>query len=590
MLFRREKEKYLLSKFLKDFWQYTRGFHKGLIVFAALLSFSSLQGLLPQVLLAKIVDGLASRSISAEGIALILTIFAVNALTQTVVRLKSKFYLSKFSEKVRLGIRQWAISELMGFDLEWHESRTSGKKITIVSKGADNVKSMIRFLGRGGTDILVGVGGVLIIFLGIGRKYFVISLINGFLYLLINHLVNRGLTKRWHRLNKEYERVIGKNFDYFSNINLIKKLGIADRVNKALFKRERDYSQRAIDTSKKDFNKWIYIQSISQVFYVITLLFVVLDIISGRVSIGSFFIYTGYVGRFQNGLSEIASWIGDLIEMKLGFWRLVQLMNSGRKRTDIGDKKFPEKINLIQVKNVSFKYKTSIPVIKNLNLKIKGGEKVGFVGESGSGKSTLTKLFLRLYLLNKGKILINNINLNEIKTESLRENVAIIPQESEIFNLSFMENVTIASPRKKFDREFYNHALKIAECGPILEKIKNNHRTLLGEKGIKLSGGERQRLGIARAVYKDSPLMIFDESTSSLDSKTEKRVLDNIEKHLAEKTIVWAAHRLSTLRFTDKIFVFDKGRIVEEGSFKELVEYKGLFHQLWSLQKKTKLK
>ena len=112
---------------------------------------------------------------------------------------------------------------------------------------------------------------------------------------------------------------------------------------------------------------------------------------------------------------------------------------------------------------------------------------------------------------------------------------------------------------------------------------------MLGEKGVKLSGGERQRLGIARAIYKNAPVMIFDESTSSLDSRTEEKILTNIEKHLQNKTIFWIAHRLSTLRFTDRIIVFDQGKIVEDGTFCELTHQHGLFYQLWQIQKRTKL-
>jgi ATP-binding cassette subfamily B protein len=167
--------------------------------------------------------------------------------------------------------------------------------------------------------------------------------------------------------------------------------------------------------------------------------------------------------------------------------------------------------------------------------------------------------------------------------------LAVAPPDSEVYNLSFKENIIISSGHTKANTNLYQLALTVSECQPILSKIKNNHQTLLGEKGVKLSGGERQRLGIARAIYKNSDLMIFDESTSSLDSKTEEKILTNIENLLSKKTILWVAHRLSTLRFTDRIVVFDQGKIVETGSFKELINLQGYFYQLWQIQKKTKL-
>jgi len=584
------KENYPTLVFLKDFWRYTFGFHKELVLFSLLAIIPYLQGLLPQVLWAKLVDGLTAKNISSEAVSLILIIWAANGFLRIFLRLRSKFFLNRLSEEVRYDTRQKALKDLFDFDLEWHESQSSGKKLTVVSKGADSLRGMIRFIGRGGAEILVNIVGVLLIFLKIGPKYFVTSVLNIFFYLFIYQLLNKKLVGKWHKLNKEHERVVGKNYDYFSNIGLVKKLGISNQISKMMFRKEWVYAKRTITVSKEDHNKWIYIQSISQLFFTLNLLFIVLDITSGKISIGSFFIFTGYISRLQEGLSEVAAWMNDLMEMKLSFWRLVQLLKSGKRTTDIGKKLFPDDFLQIKFENAYFSYKTSTGIIKGLNLTIKKGEKVGFVGESGSGKSTAVKLLLRLYLLNGGRIFFGKTGINEIKTEELRANVAIVPQESEIFNTTFKENITVVSGVRKFDNDLYSLSLKIAECKPILEKIRNNHRTLLGEKGVKLSGGERQRLGIARAIYKNSPVMIFDESTSSLDSKTEKKILDNLEKYLKDKTIVWVAHRLSTLRFTDRIFVFDKGKIAESGSFSSLITRKGLFYQLWQLQKKTKMR
>ena len=316
---------------------------------------------------------------------------------------------------------------------------------------------------------------------------------------------------------------------------------------------------------------------------------VIVDIIYGRVSVGSFVIYTSYFSKIQGSLTDLSQWIDELNEARLGFFRLVQLTGSGQKLTEGGKQNFPEKINSIVFNKTSFKYPHRGYVLKDLFLTIRQGEKVGIVGQSGSGKSTVAKLLLKLWLLQKGQIFINDVDILNISTEELRKNISIVPQESEIFNLTFKENITISSDKNDFNEQLYLEALKIADCSPILEKIKNDHETILGEKGTKLSGGERQRVGIARAVYKSSPLMIFDESTSSLDSKTEEMILENIENHLQDKTILWIAHRLSTLRFTDRIVVFEKGSIAEEGSFSRLSKEKGLFRSLWELQKKTKM-
>ncbi|MFA5828601.1 MAG: ABC transporter ATP-binding protein [Candidatus Shapirobacteria bacterium] len=587
-----KNEKYAISDFLKHIWYYTDHYHRRIIFWSSVRLLSTLQGLLPPLIIARIIDGLSSKATSVTDILWLIAALTGNNLLRNILRLKSKFWVNQYAEQVRLKTRQQETSRLLDFDLEWHESQASGKKITVISKGADSIKSFIRFLSSsgGGLDIFVDVFAVLIIFLGFNFKFFVLALLNTSIYLLVNQYLNRNLVKRWHRLNKQFEGVIGKNYEYFSNIHLIKSLGIGNQVNRAIFNREHSYTQKAIQSSKMGFNKWIIINSISQIFTGISLILIISDIYYQRMSVGSFFIYMGYINRLQDGLSGVADWIDELINYKLVLFRMIQLIKTGKTTTICGHLDFPSPVQTLSINNLSFKYKLRPDkVLKNVNLAIHKSEKIGLVGKSGSGKSTLVKLLLKLYLSKKGSIKINNINIKSIATDKLRPNIAIVPQESEIFNLSFKENITIASESQKFNPSLYNLALTISQCEPILEKIKHNHNRLLGEKGIRLSGGERQRLGIARAIYKNSPIIIFDESTSSLDSITEEKILHSIEEYLKDKIVIWIAHRLSTLRFTNRIVVFDKGSICESGGFDELVALKKHFYQLWQIQKRTKM-
>ena len=587
----KNESNYPLSVFFRDLWQHTVGFHRRLILWFIIRGFSSFLGLLPPLILAKLVNSLADHTFTFSEAVFYVSLYLVAGLLQVYLRLKGKFYIGALSDKVRLKIRQDSISKFINFDLDWHEQENSGKKVTVITKGADSVRELIRFLSGsgGGLDILVNISGVMIYLLINRPTYFFIALLNAILYVYVNQKVNQSLIEKWHDLNKENEKVVGKNYDYFSNIGLIKRLGIGQQINRTLFKKELQYTQKSINTNRININKWISIQSISQIFQALAIILIIIDVHSGRVLIGDFFIITGYLDRLQGSLGDIATCVDDVIDNKLGFLRLIQLTFTGRTQTDIGHLISPLSPN-IYCQNVSFSYPNhDISILKNLNLEILSGQKVGLVGESGSGKSTFTKLLLRLYLLSDGSISFNDTNINEISTRSLRHQFAIAPQDSEVFNLTFKENITIASDKIKFNSRLYKKAIDIADCQPILDKIKNNHQVMLGEKGVKLSGGERQRLGIARAIYKNAPVMIFDESTSSLDSRTEEKILTNIEKHLQNKTIFWIAHRLSTLRFTDRIIVFDQGKIVEDGTFCELTHQHGLFYQLWQIQKRTKL-
>jgi ABC-type multidrug transport system fused ATPase/permease subunit len=212
-------------------------------------------------------------------------------------------------------------------------------------------------------------------------------------------------------------------------------------------------------------------------------------------------------------------------------------------------------------------------------LKIKRKEKIGIVGESGSGKSTLTKLILGLYHPNKGKILIDGVDIKEYKYSSLTEVVGVVLQESEIFNTSLINNVTISSRKKNV--RLFEEVVGLSQLEPIIKKLPRGINSLLGEKGYHLSGGERQRIGIARALYKDSQFLILDEATSSLDSKTERLIQESIKDTLEDKTVLIIAHRFSTLKDVDRIVVMDKGKIIEKGSYDELVRKRGKFYSLW---------
>jgi len=272
----------------------------------------------------------------------------------------------------------------------------------------------------------------------------------------------------------------------------------------------------------------------------------------------------------------------ELIRIKADMARFMTIYKLGvnnRHGTETLEKKW-ERINF---KNLSFRYKQKY-VLKDFNLNVQKGEKIGIVGKTGSGKSTLIKLLLGLYPLQKGKISIGGKTLESYSQETLNDNFSVVLQESEMFNTSLKENVMISA--KEHSNKRFKKALEISQLDELVGKLPQSVHSLLGEKGYKVSGGERQRVGIARAIYKNTPILILDEATSALDSKTEKKIQEAMNTTFADKTMIIIAHRLSTLKNTDRIIVLDKGKIVEEGSFNSLLKQKGLFYEYYELQKK----
>lgn len=239
----------------------------------------------------------------------------------------------------------------------------------------------------------------------------------------------------------------------------------------------------------------------------------------------------------------------------------------------------------IEFKNVTFGYAEQNSIFNNLNLVIHPGEKVGLVGHSGAGKSSLLNLLMRYFVTTTGQIYIDNQNINEITQDSLRNNIAVIPQDTLLFHRTLMENIRYGNPDATETDVI--QASKKAHIHDYIMQLPDQYNSYAGERGIKLSGGQRQRIAIARAFLKDAPILILDEATSALDSQTEKFIQASINTLIKDKrkTVIAIAHRLSTLKHMDRIIVLDQGKIIEQGTHQELIHNEdSLYKKLWTLQ------
>ena len=236
--------------------------------------------------------------------------------------------------------------------------------------------------------------------------------------------------------------------------------------------------------------------------------------------------------------------------------------------------------------NINFHYGNKAKLFSDFNLKIKSGEKVGLVGHSGSGKSTLIKLLVRYYDIDSGCISIGGQNIAKVRQESLRANIAVIPQDTTLFNRTIMENIRYGNVKASDEQVI--KAAKLAYADEFIKMLPNGYESKVGERGVMLSGGERQRIAIARAILKNAPILILDEATSALDSESEMYIQKSLKKLMRGKTVIAIAHRLSTLKEMDRLVVMDNGRIVEEGSHDELLEQGGAYKRFYQMQAMNK--
>ena len=381
---------------------------------------------------------------------------------------------------------------------------------------------------------------------------------------------------------KKKARVAGKIVDAIANISSIRMF--------TSYQHEREYMQNHLCNAKKsDQNlQWFilklsYALGLSCTILIFCMLYYILKLRSQLlISIGDCVLIISLAIAVIQDVWDLTEEFGELFEQVGIFNQSLSLFYD----QDIVDKKGAKELviekPIIKFEDVTFQYQRDTNIFKNMSVKIDTFQKIGLVGFSGSGKTTFTNLITRLYEIGKGKILIDGQDIKEVTQKSLRRNITIIPQEPILFHRSIMENIRYGNFNAT-DEEVYE-AAKNAYIHSFIMKLPEGYNTNCGERGNRLSGGQRQRVMIARAILKGAPILIFDEVTSALDSRTEKLIHKSLINLMKNKTVLVIAHKLSTLYDMDRILVFDNGHIVEDGTHEELKKSGKLYQELWQSQ------
>lgn len=409
----------------------------------------------------------------------------------------------------------------------------------------------------------------------------------GAIYLPVIYRLSLKLNKLSFYESESRHRLLGSISDKITNIISIISFASKKREYEDLHKKiSEDFIPKQIKTYKYDFK----MQIIAGLMYWFMFAFILFYMIhlknNGMITIGDFAFVFGLslivaedIWHTTVSLQDFARAMGDLKSA-------LSILDIPNDNVDVNNAKSIDlKAPKIEIKGVSFGYGENKNVFDNLNVVINPGEKVGLVGHSGSGKTTLINLLLRYFTVKNGEILIDEQNINLLTQDSLREQIAIIPQDTMLFHRTLLDNIQYGKPDA--DYADIEEASKKAYLHEYILSLPDKYNSYVGERGLKLSGGQRQRIAIARAILKNAKILILDEATSSLDSHTEKQIQDSLNFFISnkEKTVIAIAHRLSTLKHMDRILVLDKGDVVEQGTHDELIsDSNSIYKKLWELQ------
>ena len=460
------------------------------------------------------------------------------------------------------------------------ENKSTGLFIDRISNDSNNMVNTLLNLNVYITEIIANIGVLFAIFI-ISKIMFLYVLLS----LILLYLIEKVRMNLYYKQDKKY-RELREN-----NVGIISELirGIRDikvlNIERNFIRKTKEKIEYANDERFKmanNSNKFRLLSDTIQeiilfIFIILGILLVTKDLLTAS-NLVVLYMYQDRI--YYNLLFYITNLIDQIKNFNLSSNRVYEVIDDNTmEKEKFGDKKKEKLKGNIEFKNVSFSYNNNDMILENLSFKINENETVAIVGKTGSGKSTILSLIDKLYEINSGKITIDNIDINDFDKDSLRNNISIITQSPYIFNFTIKENLSLVKPDMT-KTEMIN-ACSLASLHEFIVSLPNGYDTILGEDGINLSGGQRQRLAIARALLKDTEIILFDEATSALDNTTQKEIMEAINNMKGKYTIIIVAHRLSTIKNSDRIIFIENGKVKSEGTHEQLIkkckEYKNLY-------------
>ena len=561
---------------VKRTWKYIKEAKSSLIGYGSVSVVEAIITTILPLLSAKIILNMTNGVINQLIISSVAVLF-IELILYLMVYFKGFFY-QKIYQKTLIGIQKDVTREILNLEIEEIDKNSSGLFIDRVNKDTTDIAKLFMEYAYWISYIITNVGVLVTVY--ILNSYL-------FIYAIITSLVVYSINKK--RLNKQYdiskklkaiqEQKTGLTSEVVRGITDIKVLNATDTILKQT-------SDKIEESTKEEINfmniKRFYMYLENNVRSITDLGLILLGCYlysSSLLDIPTFIIIFNYQSKIKNLLMGIVQIIEYNKKFNVASDRIYELIDDNKFKKEKFGTTSIEKLNgNIEFKNVSFGY-DRIKVLKDMSFEVKEKEKVAFVGKSGAGKTTIFNLITKLYDVDKGEILFDGHNINELTCSTIRDNMSIITQSPYIFNFSIKDNLLLA--KENATMKEIREACKMACIDDYIMSLPEKYNTVVGENGVTLSGGQKQRLAIARALLVKSEIILFDEATSALDNETQRNIKKAINNLNGKYTVLIIAHRLSTVIDSDKIFVINDGKVIDSGSHKELLERCEFYKELY---------
>ncbi len=588
---KRPKREELDAKYiLKTYWSFLRKYKAicfSLIIIVLIITLMNYSiRLLFKTIIDKgelfVKDTISSTELT-QSIFLVFTIWGIIIVVSAILRWYRTHQTNKLELSIIDDLKEHYYNHIVQLSSKFHTTHKTGSLISRLGRGASAMERMTDFFIFNAIGLIFELIITGLTLFSINFKIGLVVLATSVLFVIYSSKLQKIERQRRVETNSAEDHEKGYTADTFTNIDSIKYYG-KEQFIKGRYTQVREKTNNLM-RHEWNLNRWIGSggQFIIAGGGILVLVLAIKGFLIGAITLGTvtfaWALHNNLIGTIEHFMNNLRGYNKSIADFH-------DLFQYGKIENDIKDKPNAENLKIkegsIEFKNISFKYQEN-SLFNNFNLTVPKNKKVALVGHSGSGKSTIVKLLYRLYDLEKGQITIDGKDIKEVNQESLRSELSIVPQECVLFDDTIYNNILFSNP--KASKVEVMQAIKFAQLDKVIANFPYKEHTIVGERGVKLSGGEKQRVSIARAILANKKILVLDEATSSLDSKTEHEIQKDLQNLMKNRTSLIIAHRLSTIMNADTIVVLDKGKIVQQGTHQQLINKTGTYRELWNLQK-----